>query len=145
MKKANKKASFNYKFTGERYEAGISLLGAEVKSIRKGHVNLNQSVVRILGGEVYLINADIPAASPPRGYNSKRPRKLLLNKKEIVSISTKVKQQKLTLVPTKIYTKRDLVKIEVALGKTKKKFEKREVVKKRDIEREIEHELRGKI
>jgi len=145
MKKTNKKAAFNYKLTAERYEAGISLLGVEARSIREGHINLNQSTARILSGEIYLINADVPAISPPGGYNSQRSRKLLLNKKEIISISTKVKQQRLSLVPTKVYTKRGLIKVEIALGKTKKKFEKREVIKKRDVEREIQREIRGKI
>ncbi|MCH7730549.1 SsrA-binding protein SmpB [Patescibacteria group bacterium] len=141
MKIINKRAKFNYKLF-DKYEAGISLLGAEVKVVRKGNVDLSRSFAKIIGGEAYLINANIPVAGK-KDYDSARTRKLLLHKDEIVSIRTKIKAKKLTLVPTMLYTKGRLVKAEIALAKTKRKFEKKEAIKKKDVEREIERELRG--
>jgi len=138
----NKRARYEYSLTDEKVEAGISLSGGEAKAIREGHADLSQSVARIMDGEVYLINANIPVAGL-KNYVSTRTRKLLLHKEEIVSISTKAKQQKLTLVPTKMYTKGRLVKLELALGKPKRKFEKRQTIKKKDIERELAVELKG--
>ncbi len=144
MKIFNKKARYEYSLTSDKVEAGISLLGAEAKAIRTGHVDLSQSVARMLNGEAWLINANIPILQPPQGYNSTRTRKLLLNRDEIVSLSTKMKQMKLTLVPTSMYNKGRLVKVGLALGKPKRKFEKRQVLKKKDIEREIEKEFGGR-
>lgn len=138
----NKRARYEYSLTEDRFEAGISLSGGEAKAIREGHVDLSQSVARVMGTEAYLINANIPVAGA-QNYVSTRTRKLLLHKKEIVSISTKAKQGKLTLVPTKLYTKGRLVKLELALGKPKRKFEKRQQIKKKDIERELAAELKG--
>lgn len=140
MRVINKQAKFNYKLF-DKYEAGISLLGAEVKVVRKGNVDLSRSFAKIIGGEAYLINANIPVAGK-KNYDSARTRKLLLHKDEIVSIKTKIKAKKLTLVPTMLYTKGRLVKAEIALAKTKRKFEKKEAIKKKDIEREIEQELK---
>jgi len=137
----NKRARYEYSLTEEKVEAGISLSGGEAKEIREGHADLTQSVARIMEGEVYLINANIPVAGA-KNYVSTRTRKLLLHKEEIVSISTKSKQQKLTLVPTKMYTKGRLVKLELALGKPKRKFEKRQAMKKKDIEKELAQELK---
>lgn len=137
----NKKAKFNYKLL-EKYESGISLLGAEVKSVRKGSVNLTQSYAKIIDDEVFLINTGI-AVSGKKNYDPRRARKLLLHKNEVISIKSKIKAKKLTLVPTKVYTKGRLIKVELALAKAKRKFEKKEIIKKRDIEREIERELRG--
>ncbi|MEK7188229.1 MAG: SsrA-binding protein [Patescibacteria group bacterium] len=142
MKIINKKAGYEYQLTSDKYEAGIALLGAEAKSIRGRHLDLSQSTARILGGEAWLINANIPILQPPQGYNSTRMRKLLLHKDQIVSISTKVKQQKLTIVPTSIYNMGRIYKVGLALGKPKRKFEKREYLKKKDIEREIQKELK---
>lgn len=142
MKVFNKKANYEYQLTGNKYEAGIALLGAEAKAIRTGHVDINQATVRFLDGELYLVNANIPVSSPPKGYNPTRSRKLLLNKKEIVAIISKTKQLKLTLVPTKLYNKHRLFKLELALGKSKRKFEKKESKKKKDIEREFEREFK---
>jgi SsrA-binding protein len=142
MKIINKKAKFNYKLL-EKFEGGISLLGAEVKSIKSGKVDLSASYGKIIGNEAYLINANIPLEGIDN-YNPSRSRKLLLHKNEIFSINAKVKAKKLTLVPTKVYTRGPLVKIEIALAKSKKKFQKKELLKKKDIERELERELRGK-
>ena len=138
----NKRARYEYSLTEEKVEAGISLSGGEAKAIREGHADLSQSVARIMEGEVYLINANIPVVGA-KNYLSIRSRKLLLHKEEIVSISTKAKQQKLTLVPTKMYTKGRLVKLELALGKPKRKFEKRQQMKKKDIEKELAQELKN--
>jgi len=144
MKVRNKKASFEYQLTDNKYEAGIVLLGAEAKAIRNGHIDINKSVVRVLNGEIYLLNADIPILQPPKNYNSTRSRKLLLSKNEIITITTKTKQQKLTIVPVSVYNHGRLFKLELALGKPKKKFEKKESIKKKDIEREFEREFRIK-
>jgi len=143
MKIINKKANYQYKLESKRFEAGIALSGGEVKAVRNGRGDISQSYAKVLNGEIYLINANLPVlgakASPTRS------RKLLLHKNEIVSIITKAKQQKLTLIPTKLYTKGRLIKTELALGKSKKKYEKRESIKKKDIERQIEQEFRIKL
>ncbi len=141
MKVNNKKANFNYKLF-EKFEAGISLIGGEVKALRKGNVDLSQSFAKIVDGEVYLINANIPIEGK-KDYLPTKSRKLLLHKNQIISIQSKIKAKKLTLVPTKVYTKGRLIKVEIALAKSKRKFEKKEAIKRRDIEREIERELRG--
>ena len=142
MRIINKKAKFNYNLF-ERIEAGISLLGAEAKAVRGVHVNLSDSFAKIIDREIYLVNANIPVEGK-KEYSSTRTRKLLLHKDQIVSLQTKIKQKKLTLVPTKIYTKGNLVKVELALAKSKRKFEKKAKLKKKDIQREIEQEIRGK-
>ncbi len=140
----NKKASFEYELTPERIEAGLSLRGSEAKSIREGRGDLSQSHTRILGGEAFLVNANIPAPGI-QNYNPTRIRKLLLHKNQIVSLETKMKQLRLQIVPIKLYNKGRLVKLEVALGKPKRKFEKKEAIKKHDIERDVEKEFRGKL
>lgn len=141
MKIINKKAKFNYTLY-ETIEVGIVLNGGEAKALRTTGGNLSDSYVKIINKELYLVNANIPVKGK-KDYNPTRSRKLLIHKKELVSIETKIKAKKLTLVPTKVYNKGRLVKVEVALAKSKRKFEKRESIKKKDIEREIERELRG--
>lgn len=143
MRIFNKRANFNYSLERDRIEAGVALSGGEAKAVRTGHLDLSQSHARIVNGEAFLINANIPIQGAVE-YNSTRMRKLLLHKREIISISTKMKQQKLTLVPIKMYTKGHLVKCGLALGKSKRKFEKKEAIKGKDIAREIEKEFRGK-
>jgi len=130
----------------EKYEAGIALTGAEVKSVKQGRIKLEESFVRIQNREAFLINAYVPPYLPAgsRGHDPLRTRKLLLRKKEILSLSLKTAHSSLTIVPLSCYTKRGLVKIEIALAKGKKKYEKREAIKRKDIEREVERELRGK-
>lgn len=140
MRIFNKRAKFDYKLEEERIEVGISLSGGEAKAVRENRADISQSHARVLNGEAYLINANIPvvgAKSEPT-----RIRKLLLHKNEILSFSTKMKQRKLTLVPVKMYTKGHLIKLELALGKSKRKFEKKEAIKRKDIRREIERELK---
>jgi len=139
----NKKAHFNY-ILSDRFEAGISLTGKEVKTLRQGRGDLGNAYVRFLNGELYLVNAVIPVEGD-KG-NPTRSRKLLMHKKELVSIRSRIEAKKLTLVPTKLYNRGPLIKLEVALAKSKRKFEKKESIKKKDLELELKRELfeRGK-
>lgn len=141
MKVSNKKARFEYELTPEKVEAGLVLKGVEAKAFRDGRVNLSQSHVRILDGEIYLINANIPAENI-KGYEPTRMRKLLLHKNEILSLITKMKQKKLQIVPTMMYNHKRRVKIELVLGKPKRKFDKKDSIKKKDVQRDIDRELK---
>ena len=141
----NKKAKFNYEIL-EKFEAGISLIGQEVKSIKLGRINLAGAHVVLREEEVYLIGASVPPYQPknaPKDYNPKRSRKLLLRKAEIKSLIGKSRQKGLTMIPLMIYTKKHKIKLEFAIGKIKKKFDKRETIKKRETEREMRKILRG--
>lgn len=142
MKITNKRAFFDYQIL-ERIEAGINLYGAEVKAVRLGHADLTGSHVRIMGSEAYLINAKILPYqySRPENYDEKRTRKLLLHKKEIIALKSKTEGQNLTLVPVSIYTTKSFIKLEIALGKGKKQYDKKESIKKKDIQREVKQEL----
>lgn len=141
MRVDNRKARFDYDLL-ERFETGIVLKGSEAKAIREGRADLSRAVVKIINNEAFLINCVIPGVG--ESFEKARSRKLLIHKKEIYSLETKAKQQKLTLVPLALYNKGRLVKLEVALGKPKRKFEKREVIKKRDIERELGRDFKLK-
>jgi len=137
MNIVNKKALHNYQIL-ERFEAGIVLTGAEVKSLRGGRCNLKDSYVKVLNDQLWLINADIAQykyGSPD--YDSTRSRKLLIKKKELIYLQSKMKQGNLTLVPLRIYLKGKIFKVEVGLAKGKKIHEKRQEEKKRDMEREL--------
>lgn len=139
----NKKASFKYNL-GDRLEAGISLTGGEVKSVRAGSVRLDDSYVRIANNEVFVVNlfiAPYKFALDP-SYDPKRERKLLLNRQEIETLVGKTSARNLTIVPTKIYTTHNLVKLEIALGIPKKKADKRDTLKKKALERETQRVLR---
>ncbi|MCD6528343.1 SsrA-binding protein SmpB [bacterium] len=141
----NKRATYDYEIL-EKYEAGISLFGYEVKSIKTGHISLKGSYVVIKNNEVYLLNAFIPPyqiKNTPSDYDPNRSRKLLLHKSEIKSLIGKIKQKGLTLVPIKLYTKRGKIKLEFALAKGKRKVDKREKIKKRETERKIKRALRN--
>lgn len=142
MKITNKRAFFDYSIL-EKFEAGINLYGAEVKAIRLGHADLTGSHVRIMGNEAYLINAKIfpYQYSRPENYDEQRTRKLLLHKSEIIALKSKTEGQNLTLVPLSIYTTKSFIKVEIALGKGKKKYDKKESIKKKDIQRQIEQEM----
>ena len=144
MKILNRRAPYEYQLL-DRLEAGIALIGSEVKSVKTGRVDLSASFGRIKDGQAALLNANIPplASGAPAGYDPTRRRQLLLNKNEIVAWETKAKQQKLTIVPTKMYTKGRLVKVEIALARPKRKFEKREAKRRKDIKREVEREMKG--
>ncbi len=135
----NKRAYFDYEIL-ETFETGVELFGFEVKSVKNGQINLAGSYAIIRGGEVWLINADIPAYQPknaPEDYDSKRSRRLLLRKKEIGTLIGRTVEKGLTLVPLRVYTKERKIKIEIGLAKNRKKKDKRELIKKREAEREI--------
>ena len=142
MRITNKKAIFDYQLQ-DRFEAGINLFGHEVKSIRLGKADLSGSFVRIVGSEAYLVNAKVFSYQPGQvdGYDDRRTRKLLLHKNEIIALKSKTEGANLSLVPVSLYLKHGFVKLEVALGKGKKKYEKRESVKKKDLQRDLERDL----
>lgn len=149
----NKRANFDYDIQ-ETYQAGLVLLGHEVKSIKTGHISLKGSYVAFKKvkaknlPEAYLINAHIPlykfAGSRPN-YDPTRARKLLLTKKEIAYLLGKKQEQGLTLAPLKIYTKRSFIKLEFGVGKGRKKHDKREVIKQRELDRSIRTLTKHKI
>lgn len=133
----NRRGYFDYKIL-ETYEAGLALFGYEVKAAKTGHLSLKGSYVVIKGGELYLINAFIPPyqkKNTPEDYNPERTRKLLLKKSEIKSLIGKSKQKGLTLIPLKVYTKRNLLKLEFGLSRGKKEIDKREAIKEREFKR----------
>jgi SsrA-binding protein len=133
----NKKAYFDY-FVLKEIECGIVLTGTEIKSIRKGSVNLRDTYARIKNNEVYVVNMFISAYDKGNQFNhdERRQRKLLLHKKEIIKLSQEIKEQGLTLVPLKLYFKDNHAKLLIGLCKGKKLYDKRETIKKRDIERD---------
>ncbi len=140
----NRKAHFDYQIL-EKFEAGISLLGQEVKSIKTGKASLAGSYVVLKGSEVYLIGTNISPYQPkntPPDYNPERSRKLLLKKAEIKYLIGKTQEKGLTLVPLRMYTKKGKIKLEFAIAKGKQKADKREKIKKRDFEREKGRALR---
>ena len=133
----NRKASFNY-FFKEFFEAGIVLTGSEVKSLRDGKANISESYAFDIKGNIYLVNSHIPLYKES-SYNNHDPirnRKLLLNKKEINKLIGRVNREGFTLIPTKLYFKKGKAKVEIAVAKGKKQYDKRHVKKKRDWERE---------
>uniref|UniRef100_A0A7C4Y4H5 SsrA-binding protein n=1 Tax=candidate division WOR-3 bacterium TaxID=2052148 RepID=A0A7C4Y4H5_UNCW3 len=137
----NKKAFKDYEIF-ERFEAGIVLLGNEVKSLKNGNVSIQESYAGIENGEVFIYNMDIaPYEKEIYHTDRKRKRKLLLKKKEIKRIIGKITMRGFTLIPLSVYINdRNLVKIEIAIARGKKMFEKREEIKKRDIEMEMRRE-----
>ncbi len=140
----NKKAHFDYEVL-EKYEAGLVLLGQEVKSIRTGHMHLAGSYVIIKNGQPELIGAKIPPYQPgntPEGYNPEKTRKLLLNKKELDYLQGRVNERGFSLIPLKVYDNNGRIKLEFGLAKGKKAFNKKEKIKKRDVERDIQRELK---
>jgi len=142
----NKKALFDY-YIIERFEAGIVLNGQEVKSIKTKKVSLIGSYAVIKNNEIFLLNANIPPFQPKNihfEYNPLRTRKLLLKKKEIKYLIGKIQQKGLTLVPLKMYTKKGKIKLEIAIAKGKGKTDKREAIKKRDIDSEMRRELHSR-
>jgi len=140
----NRKAKFDYEIL-DKYEAGIELLGMEVKSVRGGRMSLEGSFVIVRGGEVFLINANIPPYQPNnilKDYDPLRNKKLLLTKKEIEKLADSEKNKSLTIVPISVYNKGRKIKLEIALAKGKKKKDKRESIKKRETDREIRREYK---
>jgi SsrA-binding protein len=137
----NKKAKFDYHIL-ETYEAGIVLKGSEVKSIRQGKVSLTDAFAHVVGNEVFLFNMHIsPYEKAHNDLEPKRDRKLLLHKSEIRKIDGKLKNKGLTLIPLEIFIKNSLVKIELAVAKGKKKYEKREKIIEKEQKREIKKYL----
>ncbi len=142
----NKKAYYNYEIL-EKFEAGIALLGQEVKSLKTKGISLSGSYVVIRDNQVFWIGANIPPYQPknaPSNYQAERSRQLLLQKKEIKRLIGKTKEKGLTLVPLKVYTKKAKIKLEFALSKGRKKADKRELIKKREVKRNIEQELKAR-
>lgn len=133
----NRKAQFEY-FLFARYEAGIVLLGSEIKSIRAGQISIMESYIQIDKGQVWLMEAHIaPYESANRNnHDPKRPRKLLLHQKEIKELSNSIQQKGMTIVPLKVYLKEGKAKLEFAVAKGKKLYDKRQAIAKRDAERE---------
>lgn len=146
MRIVNKKARYDYEIL-DKVEAGIVLTGAEVKSIKLGRVRLDDSFVRVDSkDEIWLVNCNISPYSfaDNRNYDPTRSRKLLMHKKEILSLLKKMESKNLTLIPISCYTRGRKIKIEVGLVKGRKKWQKKEKIKRRDLDREQERELRLK-
>ena len=135
----NKKAYFDY-FIEDTYEAGMVLTGTEIKSIRKGSCNLKDCYARIKNNEIYLINMFISTYEEGNRFNhdERRERKLLLHKKEIYKIRDKMEKEGYSLVPVKLYLKNGRAKVEIAIAKGKKLYDKRQAIKEKDIKRELE-------
>lgn len=139
----NRKAFFDYEIL-EKFTAGIELLGLEVKAIRAGKISLQGAFVVLRGGEAFLIGANVPAYQPknaPHEYDEARPRKLLLTREEIAELQKAEQTKGLTIVPVSVYNKGRLLKVDIAIARGKKQFDKRESIKKRDTERELKREL----
>ncbi len=139
----NKKARYDYEIL-EKYEAGLVLIGQEVKAIRTGLAQLAASYVVIRDGRAELIGAKIPAYQPlnaPADYNPEKPRKLLLNKKELDYLAGRVNERGFSLVPLKVYDNNGRIKLEFGLAKGKKAFNKKEKIKERDVERDTRRQL----
>ena len=140
----NRKAFHEYNIL-ETFEAGLELKGSEVKSIREGKASLKQAYILIRKGEAWLRGTHIPSYSHTgfEGHEPVRDRKLLLHKKEIQKINSKLAEKGLTAVPTKLYFKGGLIKLEFGLAKGKKLYDKRDTKKKRDVERDIQRALKA--
>ena len=140
----NKNAHREYQIS-DTLTAGVMFTGAEVKSLREGRGSLKDAYAKWINGELFLVGADIPMYTHYSGreYDSKRSRKLLLNKHEILKLQKKMEGKPLTLVPMKLFFQGRWVKCEVGVGKGKKEWEKREDIKKRDVEREIARALKN--
>ena len=139
----NKRARFDYDIS-EKFEAGLVLTGQEVKSAKTGHLSLKGSFVTVKGRELYLTNASIPPykhAGEVKNYDPTRSRKLLLHKSEIRTLIGKYRAEGLTLVPIRVYTKKSLLKLEFGIGKGRKKTDKRQVIKKREVDRKMSARL----
>lgn len=145
VKITNRKAFYDFHI-GEKFEAGLVLNGAEVKSLRGGRATLSDSFVRVKNGEAYLINMNIVPYEEGNveASEARRDRKLLLHKKQITSLLSKLSGSNLTVVPISVYNTHNLFKVELAFARGKKQFDKRESIKKKEAQREEEVALRGK-
>jgi SsrA-binding protein len=142
---SNREAYFDY-FIRETYEAGLELVGTEVKALREGRVNLKDAYVVIRNGEAWLMEAHISPYSHGNRYNHdpRRTRRLLLHKREIAKLAAATQERGLTVVPTRLYFKRGRAKVEVAIAKGKKTYDKRETERRRDLERETRAALKSR-
>lgn len=142
---SNRKAYHDY-FVDDAQEAGIVLTGTEIKSVREGKINLRDSYVQIRAGQAFLMNAHISPYSQGNRANPdpKRDRKLLLHKREIRRLQAAVQEKGLTIVPLKVYLKNNRAKVEIALARGKKLYDKREAIAKRDVDREVRAELKNR-
>ena len=141
----NKKIHFNYEIL-ERYEAGIELFGSEVKSLRAGHGSLEGSHVTVRGGEAYLIGTTIQpyqVNNITKGYDATRNRRLLLTKEEIATLATQESKKGLTIVPVTVYNKARKLKVEIAVVRGKKTYDKRESIKKREADRDVMRDIKS--
>jgi SsrA-binding protein len=141
---SHRRATFDYEIL-DTYEAGISLLGTEVKSVRNGRGKLDGSYVVIRGKEAFLVGASIPPfqqKNAPDPFDAERARKLLLTEKEIAELEQKSERQGLTVVPIKLYNKGSKLKLEIAVARGKKKTDKRQSIQARDTKRDIEREFK---
>ena len=139
----NSKALFDYEIL-ERFTLGLELLGLEVKSIKEGKMNLRGAFVAIRGNEAYLVSAEIPAYQPknaPKDYDATRARRLLLTKDEVEKLRGAEQTKGLTIVPISVYNKGRFLKLDIAIARGKKKFDKRQAIKKRDVERDLKRTL----
>jgi SsrA-binding protein len=141
----NRKAKFEY-FLLEHFEAGISLRGSEIKSIRAGQISLKEAYVRVDGKEAWLMDAHIAPYMQANRFNHdpRRPRRLLLHKREIRKLWDAVRQKGVTIIPTRVYLKNGRAKVEIALARGKKLHDKRHAIAKRDAERELQRQLSGR-
>jgi SsrA-binding protein len=141
----NKKAYHNY-YIGDSVEAGIALTGSEIKSVRAGRVSLGDAYVRPEKGEMWLYNAHIARyeASSYMSHEPTRPRKLLLHRKEILNLTGKVAEKGLTLVATRLYIKGNIAKVEIALAKGKKLYDKREAINRRETDRVLARTMKNR-
>lgn len=141
----NRRARHDYEII-DSLECGIALVGSEVKSLRNGKLSLEEAYGRIKGGEVWLMGADIAEYTQANRFNHepRRPRKLLLHRREIEKFANKAYQQGLTLVPLKVYFKRGRVKILMGIGRGRKTYDKRQKLKKQDMQRDIQRTMRGR-
>lgn len=139
----NRKARHDY-FLEDEIEAGIVLVGSEIKSIRDGKVNLREGYVQVQNGELWLINVHIAdyKQSGPLGHDPLRPRKLLLHRREIDKISARMREKGYTLIPTRVYLSNGRAKVEIALARGKKNYDKRQDLAKKDSQRQIERAIR---
>lgn len=142
----NRKAARDF-YLEERREAGLVLTGTEIKSIRAGRVNLSDGYVQHRDGELWLINVHIAPYDPAGryGHDPRRPRKLLLHRREIDRLTARVNERGYTIVPVRLYLKNGLAKVEIALARGKRKYDKRQAIAKRDAQRDVERALRERV
>jgi len=139
----NRKATHDYSIE-DRFEAGIALLGTEIKSVRAGQANLREGYVQARGDELWLVNTHIAPYDPAgrEGHDPLRPRRLLLHRKEIAKLLSRVQERGYTIIPLKIYLKNRRAKVEIALARGKRQYDKREAIAKREAGRQIERALK---